>query len=75
MSSTRIDIPWAKRYAKEEAAAATLGDTLLQVPMHSTYHRGQVNARIRELGGEPPLVDYIVWVWLGRPAAEWPYDS
>ena len=35
---------------------------------HSTYHRGQVNARLREIGAEPPLVDYIAWLWFDRPA-------
>jgi uncharacterized damage-inducible protein DinB len=51
--------------------APTLAETVLQVTSHSTYHRGQVNARLREVGGEPPLVDYIAWIWFGRPAAEW----
>jgi uncharacterized damage-inducible protein DinB len=51
--------------------APTLGETMLQVVSHSTYHRGQVNARLREVGGEPPLVDYIAWIWFGRPAPEW----
>jgi len=41
------------------------------VALHSLYHRGQVNARLREVGGTPPLVDYIAWLWFGRPAAEW----
>ena len=49
----------------------TLGETMLQVASHSTYHRGQVNARLRELGVDPPLVDYIAWIWFGRPAPEW----
>ena len=49
----------------------TLGETIYQVASHSTYHRGQVNARLREIGGEPPLVDYIAWIWFGRPAPEW----
>jgi len=44
---------------------------MLQVPLHSQYHRGQINARLRAVGGEPPRVDYIVWVWLGRPGAHW----
>lgn len=64
-------MPWAQRYSNG-AQATTFRETLLQVPMHSTYHRGQVNARIREVGGKPPLVDYIAWLWLGRPPAEWP---
>lgn len=50
----------------------TVGETVLQVALHSTYHRGQVNARLRETGGAPPLVDYIAWVWFGRPAPAWP---
>ncbi len=40
--------------------------------MHSTHHRGQVAARLRELGGEPPLVDFIAWLWWKRPEPEWP---
>jgi uncharacterized damage-inducible protein DinB len=50
----------------------TLGETILQVSMHSQYHRGQINAQLRRLGVEPPLVDYIAWVWMGRPLGEWP---
>ena len=49
----------------------TLGDTALQVVAHTTHHRGQVMTRLRELGGEPPLVDYVIRVWSGSPAAEW----
>jgi len=67
-------LPWAKYFvpAGRQAAVTTLGETLLQVTSHSTYHRGQANTRLRELGAEPPLVDYIGWVWLGRPATSWP---
>ena len=28
--------------------------------------------RLREVGGTPPLVDYIAWVWFSRPDAPWP---
>jgi len=49
----------------------TLAETIFQATSHSTYHRGQVNARLREVGGEPPLVDYIAWVWFGRPQPDW----
>jgi uncharacterized damage-inducible protein DinB len=52
--------------------ATTIGDTVLQVALHSIHHRGQLNVRLRELGATPPLLDYIGWVWYGRPAAEWP---
>jgi uncharacterized damage-inducible protein DinB len=49
----------------------TLGETAFQVASHSTHHRGQINTRLRELGMTPPLVDYIAWLWLDRPAPEW----
>jgi len=52
-------------------ATTTLGETIVQVSSHSTYHRGQVNARLREVGGRPPLVDYIAWIWFGRPEPDW----
>lgn len=25
----------------------------------------------RQLGGDPSLVDYVIWVWSGVPVAEW----
>jgi uncharacterized damage-inducible protein DinB len=68
-----MSLPWAGRLTRpHEPAPTTMHETLMQVPMHSTYHRGQVNMRLRELGAEPPLVDYIAWLWFGKPAAEWP---
>jgi uncharacterized damage-inducible protein DinB len=51
---------------------ANLAETILQVAVHCSHHRGQVNSRIRELNGEPPIVDFIAWVWLGKPNAIWP---
>ena len=73
-----VDLPWAARVAAGlggRYVAPRLGETGLQVAMHSAHHRGQVTARIRELGVEPPLVDYIVWIWSGRPEPDWPAES
>jgi uncharacterized damage-inducible protein DinB len=70
-----VPLPWAARIAQVaggDPGPVTLKETMLQVAMHSTYHRGQVNTRLRELGVEPPLVDYIAWLWYRRPAPEWP---
>ena len=70
-----VALPWAGRLAQRlghEPAAPSLAETILQVVMHSTYHRGQVNARLREIGIEPPLTDYIAWIWFGRPKPRWP---
>jgi uncharacterized damage-inducible protein DinB len=66
-----VVMPWAAELARQlgrDPGTPTLGETAFQVSSHSTYHRGQVNARLRELGGEPPLVDYIAWIWFERPA-------
>jgi uncharacterized damage-inducible protein DinB len=73
--SEQIAQPWADLIEKQLGRAphpTTVGETALQVTLHSMYHRGQVNARLRAIGGTPPLVDYIVWLWFGRPQAEWP---
>jgi uncharacterized damage-inducible protein DinB len=70
-----IDIPWARRIVSRlgvEPSSVTLHETLMQLPQHSTYHRGQVNMRLRQIGGEPPLTDFIAWAWLGKPEPEWP---
>ena len=69
-----IQIPWAvfmERRIGKKVVPASLEETMLQVILHSTYHRAQINTRLRELGGEPPSVDFIVWVWLGKPNANW----
>ncbi len=70
-----VYLPWAESFARRagrEPAIPTLGETILQVFAHSTYHRAQVSARIRELGMESPLTDFIVWIWASKPAPLWP---
>ncbi len=37
-------------------------DLLTQLFGHSWYHRGQVAALVRELGGKPAVTDYVFWV-------------
>ncbi|HEV2148506.1 MAG TPA: DinB family protein [Longimicrobiaceae bacterium] len=69
----RIEFPWAPQLAERfgSAETATLAETLLQVTSHSAYHRGQINARLREIGGEPPLADFVAWIWMRRPGPPW----
>lgn len=69
-----VVMPWIEMFEARigrKADVPTFHETLLQVAMHSTYHRGQVSTRLRELGGEPPLTDFIVWVWRGKPQPDW----
>ena len=63
---------WVEKTIGRAPEPTTFGETMLQVSQHSTYHRGQVNARLRELGIDAPLTDFIAWVWQGKPAPEWP---
>lgn len=70
----QIVLPWAGRAIERHTAVGhpTLAETVRQIAMHSMHHRGQINARLRELEAEPPLVDYIAWIWRGRPEPMWP---
>jgi uncharacterized damage-inducible protein DinB len=53
--------------SKGEPFEMTIEDTFLHLGNHSTHHRGQVVARIREAGFTPPITDYIAWVRAGKP--------
>ncbi len=60
-------IPWFK----DPPCRITVCEALQQSVMHSQYHRGQNATRLRELGGKPPVTDFIVWLWKGRPEPRW----
>jgi uncharacterized damage-inducible protein DinB len=68
MTDTRLSeavvIPWVP----DPPLSITVAEALLQMTMHSHYHRGQNAARLRELGGDPPITDFIFWLWKGKPA-------
>ena len=63
----RIAMPWFM----DPPLSITVTEALTQCAMHSHYHRGQNATRLRELGGEPPGTDLIVWYWKNRPAPAW----
>jgi uncharacterized damage-inducible protein DinB len=42
---------------------------LLQAFMHGQHHRGQNASRMRQLGVDPPMTDFVIWYALGRPNA------
>jgi len=51
-----MEMPWIS------GLRLTVGQALLQVVMHSQHHRAQCSMRLRQLGGSPPMVDYIMWL-------------
>jgi uncharacterized damage-inducible protein DinB len=61
-----IVIPWFK-----PTLMISRRHALTQAAMHSHYHRGQNATRFRELGGSPPMTDFIVWLKDGTPEAKW----
>jgi uncharacterized damage-inducible protein DinB len=61
-----IEIPWFRPPAK-----ISIRQALTQAAMHSHYHRGQNATRLRELGGVPPMTDFIAWLHKGQPLAQW----
>lgn len=72
--SREFRVPWAASFeerAKQPAGVHTMGESVLQVVLHSQHHRGQLCTRLRDVGGTPPTIDLIVWFWLGRPAPTW----
>lgn len=54
-----VNIPWFK----DPPMNITVEQALMQAAMHSQHHPGQNATRMRELGIEPPLTDYIVLLW------------
>ena len=48
----------------------SVAEAMLQVCLHSAAHRAQIAAKLRELGGKPPILDFILWL-KDRPAADW----
>jgi len=50
-----------------KAYATPLGEFFLHMANHSTYHRGQLTAFLRNVGVKPPSTDFIVWIRAGKP--------
>jgi uncharacterized damage-inducible protein DinB len=65
--SDTVRIPWFP----EPPCVISVAEALVQVAMHSQHHRGQCMTRLKDFGGEPKNVDWIIWVWKQKPQARW----
>jgi uncharacterized damage-inducible protein DinB len=65
--SQTIRVPWFP----DPPCVITVADALVQVAMHSQHHRGQCMTKLKEFGGEPKNVDWIIWLWKEKPQARW----
>jgi uncharacterized damage-inducible protein DinB len=62
-----IRIPWFR----EPPCVLTVSEAMVQVAMHSQHHRGQGMTRLKDFGGEPKNVDWIIWLWKQKPNGRW----
>lgn len=62
-----VTIPWFS----DPPCVITSAEALVQVAMHTQHHRGQCLTRLRDFGGQPRNVDWIIWLWKQKPAGRW----
>jgi uncharacterized damage-inducible protein DinB len=65
--SRKVRIPWFP----DPPCEITIAEALVQVAMHTQHHRGQCMTRLKDFGGEPKNVDWIIWLWKQKPQPRW----
>jgi uncharacterized damage-inducible protein DinB len=65
--SRTVRVPWFP----DPPCIITVSEALVQAAMHSQHHRGQCMTRLKDFGGEPKDVDWIIWLWKQKPPARW----
>lgn len=65
--SRTVHVPWFP----DPPCNIPVSDALLQAAMHTQHHRGQLMTRLKDFGGEPKNVDWIIWLWKSKPEARW----
>lgn len=65
--SRTVRIPWIP----DPPCVITVFEAMVQVAMHTQHHRGQCMTRLKDFGGEPKNVDWIIWLWKQKPEARW----
>lgn len=63
----KVRIPWFP----DPPCVITAAEALMQAVLHTQHHRGQCMTRLKDQGGKAADVDFIIWLWKGRPAARW----
>jgi uncharacterized damage-inducible protein DinB len=64
-----VVVPWFPEFQPR------VSEVLTQVFMHSQHHRAQLATLLRQLGGDPQPLDYIVWASKSRPLPQWECSS
>jgi uncharacterized damage-inducible protein DinB len=63
----KVRIPWFP----DPPCVITVAEALVQAAMHTQHHRGQLMTRLKDHGGTPLNVDWIIWLWKGKPQGRW----
>ena len=63
----KVCIPWFP----EPPCVISAAEAIMQAVLHTQHHRGQCMTKLKEKGGTNSNVDYIIWIWKGRPAARY----
>jgi uncharacterized damage-inducible protein DinB len=66
-AAVRVWIPWFP----DPPCVVSVIEGLVQVALHTQHHRGQFMTRLRDHGGQPENVDWIIWLWQRKPTADW----
>ncbi|WP_435008602.1 DinB family protein [Tundrisphaera lichenicola] len=56
-----LEAPFTYRNMRGITASAPLWAALRHVVNHATYHRGQVASKLKQLGVEPPVTDFVFY--------------
>lgn len=62
-----VTIPWFP----DPPCIVSVAEALVQMAMHTQHHRGQNLSRLKAIGGKSVNVDFIIWLWKGRPVPRW----
>ena len=65
--SRQVRVPWFP----DPPCVITVAEALVQLAMHSQHLRGQCMTRLKDFGGEPKNVDWIIWLWKQKPQGRW----
>jgi uncharacterized damage-inducible protein DinB len=63
----RVAIPWFP----DPSITLTRMEAITQIVMHTQHHRAQNMTKLQTYGGKPGIVDWILWVFKGKPEAKW----
>jgi len=61
LDAAALDRPLSYQNLKGEPWTYPLWQALFHLVNHQTYHRGQVTTLVRQLGGTPPAIDFLVY--------------